>query len=340
MLLHGRNTAFILATMAFASATANAALMPSYVFQGNGNWSLDAVGENTTPVGSLSALVPTGSTIEQAFLYSSTNFNAAAPTVNFDGTVYSGGAWTPLGQVGGAQLQAFRTDVTAQVAAKVGGGSAAPFSFSVVSESDTFSVDGEVLAIIFSNPAESMRTIAFLDGFQLQAGDTAVVNLAAPLTNAQLTDPGFEALLSLGIGFGAQGNLSQQYSQVDVNGSRLTTSAGGEDDGFLGNGGLITVGGIGDSPTNPANPFQTPNGDPRYDDELYTLEPFLSVGDSQIRIDTLNPSNDDLIFFAGINITAEATVVTEIPEPSSFVLLSLGLIPVVRRRFRRTSLAI
>lgn len=318
------------------SAQAFASLNVSYQFNGRGNWSLDAVGSNNSPVGNVSAFVPSGSLVQKAFLYSSTNFNSAVPTVNFDGTLIGGLTWTPLGVTSGAGLQAFRADVTAIVAAKVAAGGL--FNFSVQSENPNGQIDGEALAVVYSNPTEKVRTIAFLDGFSAPAGDTTSINLATPLTNAQLTDPGFEALMSLGIGFGYQ--PSSQASLVDVNGTRLTSSAGGYDDGAATNGGLITMGGLGDSPTNPANPFQNGNTNTGYDDELYSLNPFLTAGMSSITINTKNPSNDDNIFFAGFNITAAAGVNAPppaVPEHGSVVsLIGLALagLATLRRRLR------
>jgi hypothetical protein len=305
-------------------------LTPSFQFFGHGNWSLDAVGSNNTPIGPIHAVVPPGSTVVKAFLYS-TMFSQAnlPPTVNFDGTTYSGSQWTPLG-FANSYLQAWRTDVTSQVSAKIGSGSNSPTVFMVDSENPNFAIDGEALAIVYSNPAEKLRTIALLDGAAQTTGDTAIFNFASPLSNPNA--PGFEAIMSLGIGFGYQapGGLSQ-HSNVDINGMRLTSSAGGQDDGLLpngqkpttasefatiGNGGLITIGGYGDSPADPANPFYGANGtDPlglgaRADDELYDLRPFLKAGDTGIVINTLNPSNDDNIFFTGLNITAKGSATT------------------------------
>lgn len=316
---------------------ANAALLNSYQFNGNGNWSLDAVGGNNTPVGNIDAFVPLGSTIQKAFLYSTTvGGTSTAPTVNFDGTTYSGISWTNLG-TSTANLTAFRTDVTTQVAAKVGNGSASNFIFSILSEINSTSIDGEALAIVYSNPNEAERTIAFLDGFSNSSGDITSVNLSAPLTSTQLTDPNFEALLSLGIGFSFQANGTQQFSTVDINGSRLTSAAGGEDDGSSANGALITLGGLGDSINNPVDPLALPTT-ARSDDELYSLKPFLASGVSQIRIDTRNPSGDDNIFFAGINITAQAGVnappsdPTAVPEPFTIVGTLIGGTAALRMR--------
>lgn len=302
-------------------AKTDAALVKSYQFNGKGNWSIDAVGGNTTPVGTLEAFVPSGSNIETAFLYSSNfNGNSVVPNIVFDGTSYGGSDFISLGVNNASiSLGAYRADVTSQVASKIGNGGGT-FSFQIDSENPNNTIDGEVLAVVYSNPTEEERTIAFLDGFSASSGDTTTVNLANPL---DLTTPNFESLLSLGIGFGFQ--PSNQFSTVDIDGRRLTSSAGGQDDGFAANGALITVGGIGDSPTNPSDPFAAPSG-PNTDDELYNLalgngidpSPFLTQGSTSFTINTLNPSSDDNIFFAGINVTARASVnepVEEVPEP-------------------------
>ena len=327
---------------------ASAALTNSYQFNGKGNWSIDGVGSNNTPVGSINAIVPVGSTVVKAFLYSTTLGNGSfTPIVNFDGTTYS--TWTDLGFAATCcNLKAFRADVTTQVATKIGGGAASPFVFDVLSENPNGSIDGTVLALVYSNPAEQERTISFLDGNTAATGTTTFVNLTTPLTSTQLLDPTFEALMSLGIGFSFQTG-SNQYSTIDVNSTRLTSAAGGSDDGTPGNGGLITVGGIGDSTANPANPLAIPSSDysaaPRLDDELYSLKPFLNVGDTQIRIESTNPSNDDNIFFVGVNLTAKANVCVDdpdlcrtVPEPSSLiglaVLSTLGAASTLKRQLK------
>jgi len=302
----------LVAILLLATMTAQASLSVSYQFVGKGNWSLDGVGSTgNNPVGTIDAMVPPGSTVVKAFLYSSLYSAVTVPSVVLDGVTIETNAFTALGVNPSYGLQAFRADVTAQVAAKVGSGSTNLFSFTVDSESSS-SIDGEVLAIVYSNPAEKTRTIAFMDGFSASAGDSTQFNFASPLSMGV----GFEALMSLGIGFSAQS--SGQYSQVDINGRRLTTSAGGQDDGSLANGALITVGGIGDDLANPADPYALPGGEvpTRTDDELYNLAegngtnaaPFLSNGLTSFTVDTLNPSGDDNIFFLGVNVTAVGSV--------------------------------
>jgi cysteine-rich repeat protein len=92
-----------------------------------------------------------------------------------------------------------------------------------------------------------------------------------------------------------------------VNDVRLTSYAGGSDDGSIGQGELITVGGYDDSNANPLNPFGADA-----DDELYSLIPFLEAGKTTYNVRTSNPSFDDNIFFAGVfsTIPSSTTVGT------------------------------
>jgi len=342
---HITRTALAAAALLVVGASlAHASLNVAYQFVGNGNWSIDGVGGNNTPVGTVSANIPVGATVQKAFLYSSmSNISGtlSAPSVTFEGTNYSGAAWTSLGnyQPNAAfpnfWLGAYRTDVTAQVAGLAGGGSASLFNWTVNAENPTGNIDGEVLAIIYSLPSEQTRTLAFLDGFSSSTGDATTINFASPLTAGQLADPNFQAQLSLGIGFSTGGSQSSSVD-INVNGNRLTSAAGGADDGSLTNGALITVGGIGDNPANPLDP----NSNNAADDELYTLNPFLSAGMNSFSILTRNPSLDDNIFFAGLNITAQARVndppgVPDTGSTLAFLGLTLGALLRFGGRFRR-----
>lgn len=291
-------------------------LSGSYTFIGKGNWSLDAVGGSATGGGAIQVDVPTGSKIEKAFLYETTystqtesgsvKLSSGASSLALDSAAFTG-----LGSATAAGLIAYRADVTAYVSSVVGSGSAVDFDFNI-SDISGSRVDGFVLAVVYSNPNETTRTIAFLDGASAAGGDSFTVNFAKPIDTSVA---GFSAEMSLGIGFSFQSG-SDQYSTVKVNDRLLTSSAGGSDDGSATNGGLVTVGGLGDDPANPADPTRTALDDPRLDDELYDLAkgsaadptPYIANGATSIKVDTLNPSNNDNIFFAGFNITAEATV--------------------------------
>jgi hypothetical protein len=333
------------AITAALGTAAHAQLTVNYQTSGLVDWSLSAVGSNSDPVGNLQAVVPTGSTVVKAYLYSAQYGGSGfTPDVTVGGTNYSGGVWTNLGVNNGYET-AWRTDVTSQMMTAIGGGSASPFLFDVHENVGNSSTDGEVLAIVFSNPAiASTHTVAFLDGTAPSSGATTTIHYASPLSG--VGGSGFSEQMSLGIGFSYQ-NSVPQYSTVDVNGRRLTTSAGGSDDGIEANGGLITVGGIGDSTANPPDPYFVggSTGDTtRYDDELYDLgqgnsvnsSPFVANGDLSTTIVTSNTSLDDNIFFLGLNVTAQATV-NQVPDATgTAVLLLLAIVGLgLATKFRR-----
>jgi hypothetical protein len=195
------------------------------------------------------------------------------------------------------------------VKSKIDAAAAGRIDFSITEMISSLDIEGCVLAVIFDDPGETTdNTVVLLFGAQDVAGDTFAIGLAEPI---DLGDPNLALDFSLGISYGAQGCATGQYSQVDVNGVRLTTSAGGEDDGVCDNGALITVGGLDDSNANPADPYATPSGDPRIDDELYDLKPFVKTGDTSITVYTLNPSVDDNIFFAALFLASTTAVVGE-----------------------------
>jgi hypothetical protein len=194
------------------------------------------------------------------------------------------------------------------VKTKIDSAAAGTIDFTITeTEDNTHDIDGEILVVIFDDPNQmTTNTIVLLFGAQDINGDTFNIGLAEPLDLSVTT----QLDMSLGISYSYQYDGEQQYSIVTVNSERLSTSAGGEDDGDSTNGALITVGGLGDSNSNPADPFATPTN-PRSDDELYTLMPYVSNGDDKITVFTENPSNDDNIFFAGLFLNGAIAVVGE-----------------------------
>ncbi len=197
-------------------------------------------------------------------------------------------------------------DVTAQLSPILDAAPAGRVGFTF-SEVDTESIDGEALIVVFDDPAQTAdRTAILLFGAQNIAGDSFGITLGEPIDpNA----PGALATMSLGISFGYQ--PSRQVSLVDVNGQRLTSSAGGQDDGPQGcagfDGELITVGGLDDSTDNPIDPMAG-SSSCQSDDEYYSLLPFITSADTQITINTSNPSNDDNIFFSAFVLSGAAVL--------------------------------
>jgi hypothetical protein len=279
----------------------------------------DACGTNTpSPTSSCTVdiLKPSASaTVREADLFCATTGGSGYSPQNGDVTV--NGVPVAWDQIIPNAILSFnaRDDVTTIV--KPVGDAALPGLVSfTIGENPTVNYDGCAMKVIWDDPTTTVNSILIFWGAQDTTGDTFVINFTQPLdANAFLAPLEF----SLGISFGAQGCAVGQFSQVDVNSVRLTTSAGGEDDGSCENGALVTLGGTGDTAANPP-PLAPPTAVPSVpDDELYDLRPFVNVGDTSMTIFTLNPSNDDNIFLANLFLR-NVRVITPEPVPTTLTL--------------------
>jgi uncharacterized repeat protein (TIGR01451 family) len=243
-------------------------------------------------------------TVQKAFLLATTvpnGFVIPDGSITLNGTPIPAWSASIANSIGGNN---YRADVTSIVKPVVDAAAVGITTFTV-GEPSPGNTDGEILAVVFDDPAQlASKTVILLFGAQAVGGDTFSITLAQPIDPAA---PGALADMGLGISFSFQNNGAQQFSQIDVNSQRLTTSAGGEDDGGDSGGALITVGGIGDTNANPADPNATPTN-PRSDDELYSLLPFITSTTTSISVFTQNASRDDNIFFSYFNLSGAAIV--------------------------------
>lgn len=219
------------------------------------------------------------------------------------------------------------TNVTTIVAPVVDAAPTGLVKFTAAEPTETDEITGEILAVIMNDPTlPTDNTVSFLFGGLDPTGDSFNIGLANPL---KLSTPTLALIMSIGDSFGYQGPPGDgQYSTITVDTKLMTSSAGGNDDSICkyntppdfascGNGELITVGGIGDTPTDPAHPTATtsncttPPGPPRCTDELYSLLPFVTTGQTSITVKTQNPSHNDDIFFTGFELNAAVGVVGE-----------------------------
>src|SRR6185436_2398105 len=250
---------------------------------------------------------PAGATVRRAFV--------AAASAGFSGRKLLNGDVTLDGAVPAWEISTPSSitswnhwaEVTSLVKPKLDAAPPGIVSFNVGEVGPT-GIDGEILAVIFNDPAQTTtNTVILMFGAQNIAGDTFNVALGSPIDKS---DPNLAIDLSLGIACSFQiGTNTFQSSIVNVNGVRLTSMAGGQDDGQGANGALITVGGIGDTNANPP-PFDT-SGGPRNDDELYNLLPFVASGATALTVFTQNPSNDDNILFAALSVRGATAIVGE-----------------------------
>jgi hypothetical protein len=166
-----------------------------------------------------------------------------------------------------------------------------------IAEDQSDLVDGVVLAVIFEVPsAGPSNHVSLYFGAQAARADSFIIPFSKPAPR-DLSDDRYD--LSLGISFSLQsGAAPSQSTVVDINGKRLTTSAGGPDDGSPTPGALLTVGGVDDTPDNPPDAFAEPVN-LASDDELYDLRPFIAAGDTAAVVKTSSPSSEENIFFMG-----------------------------------------
>ncbi|GEM_PF-4475047 len=305
-------TVLLIAALLFAPAIASASLSEFFSATGKLTLSVDGAGSNNANGHTIQVEKPNASaTVRKAFvLATSTGFSGRA-LANGDVSI-NGSPITWSSQAAGP-ISNFNhlADVTSIVKSAIDAASPGRISFTFT-EVNTFGIEGEVLAVVFDDPAQTRdTTVVLLFGSQAIAGDDFAITLGEPI-NPSVSG----ALADMGLGISFSFQPSGQRSTVDVNGHRLTSSAGGQDDeqdaSAAQNGGLFTVGGLDDSNANPADPNATDTNcaiaPPRCDDELYSLLPFITANDTTISVHTQNPSNDDNIFFAYFHLSGAAIV--------------------------------
>ncbi|CAN5460811.1 hypothetical protein BH10ACI4_BH10ACI4_04960 [soil metagenome] len=294
----------------------HASLIPFQSFIGSYGVSTDGFGSLTNN-GTITANVPVGATVTAAYLYSAYYGGSLTPNVSLNG---SSANFTSNTLNPGNGLGAARADVTSLVASVVNGGGGGTYAFNV-SEINGGNIDGEGLVVVYSLNGLPTSTIAILDGFSASTGDSTAVNFSQALDPTSI---GFHADLMLGDSFSCCG----QASTIKVNGTQITSNAGNNDDSkdpSLGNGNLITVGGWND-------PYSILNPSYDNDHERYSLIPEILAGDTSIHINTLNPSGDDNIFLAVLNVSGEAAInapppnTSPVPEPGTILQLGTGLL--------------
>ena len=313
-------------------------LVPVVQETGNISVSVDAEGNNQTAGGTLRVEKPAGATVRRAVLMANSHGVLGNRVIDNGDVILAGEPvdWQRSVFNGiGSNASFFHNvfgDVTSIVKPILDPSPAGEILIPV-REVGTQGINGTVLVVIFDDPSQpTLNTVILQFGGQDTDGDTFVINFAEPF------DPSIErAEMGLGIGHSFQGTSgTPMVNRIDVNGQRLTSSAGGEDDGTSVNGALITVGGIGDSSDNPPNPFAGSSGQ-RTDDELYDMLPFISPGDTQVEVFSVNPTDDDNIFFAYFFISApsatlppveppaDRTVIGEIDRTRPTIILTHGL---------------
>ncbi|MGV2388373.1 MAG UNVERIFIED_CONTAM: DUF3344 domain-containing protein [Microcystis novacekii LVE1205-3] len=283
--------------------------------------SIDGFGSKSNS-GNLQADIPVDSTIKGAYLYAASVWSNPVYGVTFNGNALSLSSATTLTPDNNPATTVV-WDVTDIIASSFTGGLQ---NFSIVENGDN---DGEVLVVAYSNNSTEGFTSIILDGELAPQGDTVQFDFE-PYTRGDF-------LVSLAISYSRQPSGQTTVIDVTTNSTTnrpLTSSAGGQDDGEMDPGALITAG----DDDNPANPdlFHSPEELLRIDDEYYNLAlgnsansaPFISSGDTFLRLkmvtQPMSLSKDDNIFgmfiASGFKVSP-APNPQSVPEPS----MTLGI---------------
>lgn len=312
--------------MLFGGTAAQASLTSFQSFNGNVALSTDGWG-GLDGSGVISASAPNGSTVMAAYLYTATQNSSVVPTavtLNGNSVTYTN---TSANATACCDLRSHRVDVTSIVKPVIDGGAGGVYNFNIEEGANNSAIDGHALVVVYSNPSLPDASVGILDGFASVTGDTTSINFAQALNPG---DPGFFAEMILGINF----SCCDQKSTVEVNDQVLTQNAGNNNDGEdLANGSLITVGSFDDA-VSALNPSYA------NDTERYDLSSFITSGDTSIKIDTINASQDDNIFLAGFYVSGEAgfnapppsTPAIPLPAAGWLMITGLGGLAALRRR--------
>jgi hypothetical protein len=183
----------------------------SLVAQENGKVFLSVNGKGHTGSGLIGVLKPSPTAVvRKAFLFATTNRGNADVSLN-------GLPITWDGTASNSNYGSFYADVTSVVKQTVDAATTGELFISVVETTNAGGTDGEVLAVIFEDPSAlvSDNSVSLLFGALNQAGDSFAINLASPITAADLSNPDLTMDMSIGIGFGYQsGSYGGQFSLV------------------------------------------------------------------------------------------------------------------------------
>ena len=298
---------FLIAPLAKPALAVNGyPLTPFYQVAGKYVLSTDGLG-TTASSGTLQAEKPSSTAVvKKAFLMSSAFGGGAnspsAPTL--EGTIV-----TYSQTVSGQTL----SDVTSIVSSKI---NSAPVGVVDLDITDANTAEGFALAVVFYDPNLSYSASVVLSfGRADTVGSSTEFDFSKNLEKQSYMD----VTMSLGISYSYQSaSQSDSYSclsytnctqqsrvSLTLDGSNnpiyISATAGGADDAAQSptNGNLLTVGGVGDRVSKPVDSTSSTTTTTPIDNELYSLIDVLPNGTTGFTLNSVNPSANDFLFFAG-----------------------------------------
>jgi hypothetical protein len=320
----------------------NIGLQESAIFAGRVSWSIDGLGITGYvggAEGQIQVLKPSGATVKAAYFMVADMglVQSSAPTsTKLANSIVD---FSIHGRNDSFGLNSWWGDVTSIVKPIVDTAPAGTVDLTVTEGIDCVDDgensdcnEGSVLVVIFDNQSAPLSTIMLYFGVASSTGESLTFNFD-PMKQEQISQ-GVE--MSVGIAFSHQIPPTDfsQHTNIKINGKWLTATAGSYDDCVpqqdCGNGGLMTVGGVGDSldiPTGAGTADNSPDLVP--DDEYYDVSSFMTVGDTTLNVATENISDDNL-FFAGLLIKGVITEEAQLqlpPIPPENVTAVIGASP-------------
>lgn len=248
----------------------------NYGFRGTGQFTLsvDGVGVgayNTLDSGFIQVEKPAGATVEAVYMLAmgdvATDYNPSASPVRIAGVVPVLSAEDEDYDASGfSSAHTQFGEVTSSLASTL---NALPAGTSDLLVEELETLEGVNLFVVWNDPGAPTTSAAIWMGSQNTLNGASGSLLFDPIDTSS---PDFEVTMGIGIGYSYNDPTTaapEQVSRFRVNGSQIANRAGGYDDGLDGNGGLWTIGGLGDDPN-------------AIDDELYDVTSYIDDGDTSI----------------------------------------------------------
>ena len=268
-------------------------------FTGAVSLSVDATYDLSTAAGADNTVTldrPPGATVAAVYVVSFDNFNnldaGGASDVRVDGIAVDLDQTETSVGVGATNRTNINHwgDVTDQLGDHIDAMTGSSLSLTV-SEADPDRSSGVAVVVVWNDPNVTNGLVALQFASAVTSEGS---NISIPVSPLNVTNPDFG--IAMGLGINHSTGTSSEISSVTVNGTVVTRTAGGFDDGVFpsnsNTSGLITVGGTGDTP---APSLVNTAAGRAADREVYDISGAVSAGDTSITLSTASNHTFDFL---------------------------------------------